>query len=347
MIIENLIIKKSINQQSHVPKYRQLANYIIQAIENGEIQIGEKLPSISELQAETGLARDTIVKSFTFLREKKIVTSVMSKGFYVARNVNQAKSKLLIIMNKLSSYKLKIYHSFVDALGGNYQVDLRVHHCNGAYLRDILEEQLHVYDYFVVMPHFSGSTEDNEAIIDYLRNMPSEKLLLMDKLLPDMPDAMPCIYQDFGRDIYSALKEGRQKLKEYDNITLVFPENPIYPYPEEIKHGFIEFCEQFGCQYEIIDKIYDHMEFRANDAYIIIDEEDLIRFLQQAKDLKLKLGRDIGVISYNDTSLKEVLGISVMTTDFEVMADSAAYMIKKKKTETVQNYFSFIDRGSI
>ncbi|GAB3654625.1 GntR family transcriptional regulator [Echinicola sediminis] len=347
MIIEKAVIAKSINTSSRIPKYRQLAAIIIKAIENGEIQIGEKLPSITELQEDTGLARDTVVKTLNYLREKKIVISVMSKGFYVARNVNLSKSKVLIVLNKLSSYKLKLYHLFVNALGGNYQVDLRVHHCNAEYLLNILEENNQAYDHFVVMPHFRDSSEKVKEVINYLQNMSPEKLLLMDKHLPEIQDAVPCIYQNFESDIYHALLEGIDKLSGYSKITLVFPENPIYPYPQEIKKGFIQFCNQIECNYEIINKIYEDMEFQSNDAYIIIDEEDLIRFLQQVKDNRLKLGKDIGVISYNDTSLKEVLGISVMTTDFEVMADSAAYMISKKKFETVPNYFSLIDRGSI
>ncbi|WP_200979942.1 GntR family transcriptional regulator [Echinicola sp. 20G] len=347
MILEKKILTSSINNSSRVPKYQQLADLLIQEIENGTIQIGEKLPSISELQEDSGLARDTIVKTFNFLREKKIVISVMSKGFYVARNVNLTKSKVLIVLNKLSSYKLKLFHSFVDALGGNYQVDMRVHHCNAEYLMNILEENKLAYDHFVVMPHFRHSSEKMNDAIKYLQNMPANKLLLMDKFLPEINSSVPCIYQNFENDIYHALNEVAIKLKKYSKVTLVFPENPIYPYPKEIKMGFIKFCKQAKLNYEIINKIYDDMEFQSNDAYVIIDEEDLIRFLQQVKDNQLILGKDMGVISYNDTSLKAVLGISVMTTDFEIMADSAAYMIAKEKVETVPNYFSLIDRGSI
>jgi DNA-binding LacI/PurR family transcriptional regulator len=59
------------------------------------------------------------------------------------------------------------------------------------------------------------------------------------------------------------------------------------------------------------------------------------------------LGKDIGVISYNDTPLKDLLGITVISTDFQVMGETAAYMILKKKRETVKNVFRFIDRGSV
>jgi hypothetical protein len=43
---------------------------------------------------------------------------------------------------------------------------------------------------------------------------------------------------------------------------LMFPENPIYPYPKEIISGFVKFCEDINCKAEIIGKIYPDMDFR-------------------------------------------------------------------------------------
>ncbi|GGZ16545.1 transcriptional regulator [Echinicola pacifica] len=347
MITEVDIFDGRINDNSSVPKYRQLSDLILQAIERKDIEVGEKLPSITEIRENTGLSRDTIVKALNFLRKKRVIASEMSKGFYVTRNVNLTKTKVMIILNKLSNYKLKIFNSFVDALGADYQVDVRVHHCNAPYLLEILTENQLVYDHFVVMPHFNDEQEIVDTAIDYFRKMPTGKLLLMDKHLPALEETVPCIYQDFKMDIYNALTSGAEKISMYKKIILVFPENHIYPYPTEIKDGFEMFCEDMNCNSEIIDKIYPDMEFEPGDAYIIIDEEDLINFLQQTRNTELSLGHDVGVISYNDTPLKKVLDISVLSTDFEVMADSVAYMLKKNKCETVQNYFDFIDRGSL
>ena len=71
------------------------------------------------------------------------------------------------------------------------------------------------------------------------------------------------------------------------------------------------------------------------------------RLLKQIRDRKMVAGRDIGVISYNDTPLKELLGITVISTDFETMGETAAYMILKRKKEVVKNVFRFINRDSI
>ena len=59
------------------------------------------------------------------------------------------------------------------------------------------------------------------------------------------------------------------------------------------------------------------------------------------------MGQDVGIVSYNDTPLKELLGITVISTDFKTMGETAAYMILKDKRERVKNAFRFIDRHSV
>ena len=68
---------------------------------------------------------------------------------------------------------------------------------------------------------------------------------------------------------------------------------------------------------------------------------------KQIREKNLKLGNDIGVISYNDTPLKELLGITVISTDFKAMGESAAYMVLKNKKEKVKNVFKYIERNSV
>lgn len=88
------------------------------------------------------------------------------------------------------------------------------------------------------------------------------------------------------------------------------------------------------------------MELQDKDIFITIRERDLVNLVKQIRQKNLKLGEDIGIISYNETPLKELLGITVITTDFKAMGESAAYMILKQK-ESVNNVFKFIQRDSL
>ena len=59
-----------INEQSRVPKYKQIVDSIIADISKGKIQVGEKIPSINELSEFLLLSRDTVEKAYKLLKEK-------------------------------------------------------------------------------------------------------------------------------------------------------------------------------------------------------------------------------------------------------------------------------------
>jgi DNA-binding LacI/PurR family transcriptional regulator len=63
----------------------------------------------------------------------------------------------------------------------------------------------------------------------------------------------------------------------------------------------------------------------------------------------MKPGRDFGLISYDETPLKEVLagGITVISTDFEKMGRLAADCILNERHEVVANECRLILRSSL
>jgi DNA-binding LacI/PurR family transcriptional regulator len=235
-------------------------------------------------------------------------------------------------------------------MGNNAKVDLHIYHCDPKIFLNILNENIGRYDHYVVMPHFKDDHHlhhsTNPDVMEALRKIPEDKLLIMDNYLPELNRDIAAVYQDFKTDIYDALKEGLDRIKRYKKLILVYPRKTMYPYPQEIQQGFKKFCTDFNFDFEVLDEIYVDMELRPHDAYIIIEEADLVNLVKQIRDKKLTLGEDIGIISYNDTPLKDLLGITVISTDFQVMGETAAYMILKKKREEVKNVFSFINRNS-
>jgi DNA-binding LacI/PurR family transcriptional regulator len=63
----------------------------------------------------------------------------------------------------------------------------------------------------------------------------------------------------------------------------------------------------------------------------------------------LKPGQDFGIISYNDTPLKEVLagGITTLSTDFRLMGKTMAKLIDTKAIMTIKNPWQLNIRGSL
>ena len=58
-------------------------------------------------------------------------------------------------------------------------------------------------------------------------------------------------------------------------------------------------------------------------------EEDLVTLIEKIISLQLEVGRQVGVISYNETPLKKIIlnGITTISTDFRQMGEMAARQI--------------------
>ena len=340
-----------IDTDSRIPKYKQVMNSITNSIHKGNLGMGERIPSINEVSEEFLLSRDTVEKAYGLLKEQNIIVSVKGKGYYISKTDLSVKVNVLFLINKLSTYKMRIFNSFVNTLGTNAKVDLDIYHCEPLVFSNILTKNMHQYDYYVIMPHFKNENLQHmgcpDDILKIIQSIPNGKLIIMDRNIKSLSQEAGRIYQDFREDIYNALTAGIEKLKQYTKIILVYPNKAVYPYPKGIITGFKRFCIQHEMDYEILDEIYDSMELQIKDLYIIIEEADLVNLVKQVWDRHYKLGEEIGIISYNDTPLKELLGITVISTNFKKMGEEAANMILNNKPIEVKNEFNFIDRFSL
>lgn len=341
----------NIDENSRVPKYKQIVDSIIYNISIGNLQINQKIPSINMFSEDFYISRDTVEKAYNILKERKVISSIKGKGYYITRTNLISKTNILFLINKLSPYKMTTYNSFVNSIGANSNTDLLIYHCDETLFLNLLDKNKDDYDYYVIMPHFK--TEDlkhvsyTEEVVKAIKKIPKEKLVIMDNIKLGMDGQIVEIYQDFENDIYNALKEGLSKIANYEKLILIYPDKAVYPYPRRILHGFRKFCVEYSINFEILNEVYDDMILKKGDLFITIEESDLVSLVKQIRDSKFTLGENIGIISYNDTPLKELLGITVMSTDFKVMGESASRMIMNNEKGTVKVPFNFIDRNSI
>ncbi len=340
-----------ISEESRLPKYRQIVDAIIDNISSGNLKIDEKIPSINALSEHYLLSRDTVEKAYNILKDRQVITSVKGKGFYITRTKLIAKVNVLFLINKLSSYKMQIYNSFVSRLGGSSHTDLHIYHCDESVFLDLLRKNARAYDYYVIMPHFKTSTLQHisctEEVLAALEDVPRNKLIILDNTLAQLRGEYAEVYQDFQADIYDALEQGVTKIRKYQKIIMVFPERSVYPHPRRILHGFRRFCVEQQIAFEVIDEIYEDMVLHRGDLFIIIAEADLVNLVKQVRDEQLVLGQDVGIISYNETPLKDLLGIAVISTDFQQMGQTGAEMLLDKRTDRVKNPFRLIERESL
>lgn len=134
----------------------QITNSFMKAIDNGEIAITDQLPTINKFSKEYCVARNTIEKAYGRLRKLGCIKSVPGKGYYLTGR-KSGHLEVLLIFNKLSSYKKIVYDSFINALESKVKVDLKIHHYNAGQLKEIIDKHLGRYHYYVIMPHFHHS----------------------------------------------------------------------------------------------------------------------------------------------------------------------------------------------
>lgn len=336
---------------SVVPKYIQIIDAIIHNISNGNIKIGEKIPSINKLSQEIYLSRDTVERAYSILKKRNVLVSVHGKGTYVAETELISKPKILFLVNKLSPYKMKVYNSFLNKMGDNARIDIQSYHCDETLFLELMEKHKSSYDSFVIMPHFRTKNlthiSTTEKVTKVISKIPKENLVLLDNKDHKIEGKFIEVYQDYKNDIITALNQGSQAISKYNKLTIVYPKTSFYPYPKSILEGFKKYCVQNNFKFEIIEEVTEQTEIAPKNLFITLEDNDLVKVVNKIRSSRYDIGKDIGVISYNDSPLKQLLGITVITTNFTSMGEEAANMILEKKKEKVKILVNFIERASL
>jgi len=332
----------------HIPrdktlsKVEQVAKAIRMDIEKGLVNKNDQLPTINEFSVQYKVARDTIEKAYNILKREGYIESIKSRGYFVLGKKDQ-RLKVLLVFNKLSSYKKIVYDSFIKTLGDQAKVDLQIHHYNPQLFQEIIGQSTGMYHYYVIMPHFFHDARKKEYL-ETIGSLPENSVVILDKQLPEFGNKYRSVFQDFRQDIFEALESASDLMKKYNRLGIIFP--GFSNHPMEIVEGASHFCVLHQKTLTIISSP-DSEDLQKGTAYIVITESDLARLIKKTRHSNFELGKDIGIISFNETELKELLNITVITTDFEAMGRTAAHLILEQKCVQVKNPFTMIRRESL
>ena len=321
-----------------IPKYRQIINSIYSAISLGELAIGDKIPSLNEICAEFELSRDTVMVAFNELKAKGIIHSIPGKGYYINSTEINVDQKIFVLFDELNAFKEDLYTSFLNSLDNKSNVDIYFHHFNYQVFKNLISESIGKYTSYVIMPATFDDT------INIVSKLPKDKVYILDRMKDDL-FGYPVVYQDFEKDVYEALVNGTDLLKKYNKLIMIFPGGKE---PEGRMIGFQRFCKEYGYSSEIIRNI-ENKTIRGGEAYFVPSDRNLVRLVKMAAEKNLRLGKDFGIVSFNDTVLKEVVadGITTISTDFQLMGQTLARMIQEHSAEKIRNSSSLIRRNSL
>ncbi len=323
---------------STLPKYKQIVFSIEAAISDNRLKKNDKLPSVNKVSLEFSISRDTVLLAYDELKKRGIIYAILGKGYYVKSVEFSFEQRIFLLFDELNIFKEDIYTSFLEKMNNTAQIDIFFHHFNIEMVKKLINESNGDYSKYIIMPTNLVGVED------LIKTLPKQDVYILDQTNSDLKE-YPSIHQNFVKDMYDALLEGKVLLHKYKKLILIFPG---FREPLGMKIGFEKFCLDFSFPNEIITD-FNAREIQNGEVYIIPDDRDLVRVVEQGKLQKLKLGSDFGIISYNETPLKKVVenGITTISTDFNEMGALLAEMILENKKIQIENKNKLIIRNSL
>lgn len=323
-------------------KYMQLVDYVMAQIAQNELAINDRLPSLNQLTAELRISKETALKGLQYLSEKGIIESEYRKGYYVKRLKLYQPHRVCLILDKMNVLRDRVYQAFLETIHDRAEVDVFFHHHNFKVFEKLVEENLNSYTHFVVATFF------RESPATVLNKIPPHKRILIDRKEDDLEGTYSSIYQDHKSDLVDSLGTLLPQLEKYKRLVLIAPLEAFHA--KDLIEGFETFATEHEKNYTILHRV-ETSSFKKGDAYITFSryDQDDVDIIKLCREKNWKLGKDIGLISYNDTAVKEVLeeGITVISTDFRKMGEEAANAILNEKPVILRDPAKVIIRKSL
>lgn len=340
------LIKVDVNL--HIPIYKQLISEIEHLIDSGELKEGDCLPSMNELSADLNISKETVKKVYSILRERGLIESMHGKGFFVTAWRESRKLRIFMLFDKLSQYKQTLYDAFIERIGDRAEITMYVYNQDIATFEEFIDHTIDKYDYYVITPHFGLEPIVQARALKALKRIPNRKLIILDNWPRSLQGNYGAVYQDMSTDIYDGLTEALSDLRKYNKLHVVIL--PTSLYGSLIMAGVERFCGDNNIKVEFHYEISSEMMQRG-DVYLLLNGQlglGLVEAARMAKLQGLEIGKDIGIISYNDSYLSEIIlgGLTTVSTDFKQMGDLAAEMVLTHNLHKVKCNFKLTRRNT-
>lgn len=319
-------------------KYKQVVNHVIEGINSGTYKKGDWIPSINEFRKSYSLSRDTVFAGLSELKSKGIIDSNPGVGYYVISTRITLRHNIFLLFNEFNEFKEDLYNSFVESIGKTATVDIYFHNYNRKVFETLINEANNKYTTYIVM---SGKFAGIAPLLQSL----SGSVFLLDHFHPELKGKYSSVAQNFEKDTYEALTYGLPHIKKYQHLIMIQKEEKE---PIERCNGLRRFCKDNDFTHEYISSAKER-QISHGEIYMVVNDRDLVVLLKQANKQSFVPGKDFGIISYNDTPLKEILagGITTLSTDFKLMGQTMASLLTKKGIETIENPWQLNVRNSL
>ncbi len=330
-------------QDSKTPKYQQLVNTLLVDIKKGNLQTGERLPSINEASEECYLSRDTVERAYSELHRLGVITSIFRKGYFISGKSAKTKTKIFFLVGKITENNKAIFNAFVNYAGKDVAVDIFTYNYKNENFREIINDHLGNYHYYVIMPHLMDETDEN---LKCLKKITGERLIFLDQAMPSLVNANSSVLCNAGQEICNVMQQNAKHFKKYKTLNLVLTEEEYFD--AELITGFRNFCEKNNYDFQVLDGFEDE-DVEEGNVYFTMEDIDLVAAIKSAQNQNLELGKQVGLISLNDSCYKEILagGISIISAKPTEVGKLAAELVLGGKRQSMNVSMEMILRKSL
>ncbi len=288
---------------------------------------------------EVGFARKTIVKAYEELKGKGLIESKKTKGYFVISDKTERYLKIALILYSFQRFQQEFYNSLRKQFGDSVQIDVFFHHNNDDVFETIYANISGKYGMYIVAPI------ESERSRRLLGTLAPEKLLIVDRFI-DLGNTYSYVTQEFEKSTYDNLVHLKHKIKKYKRLVLFFRNDRDYP--AGILRSFRNFCSDHGLPFDVLEQ-YEPDSVAKDRLYLFINDSDLWSLLKDCRNNDFRIGKDLGVLSFNDHIVKEIIsgGITTISTDFKEMARDTATNIRNLSGLKTIVPTTLIDRGSL
>ncbi len=248
------------------PKYQQIIQCILEDIDNGELKMGDKIPSLNQLCKEFSLSQDTVLYAYNDLKARGIITSTVGKGSFIASTTTHEKHKIFLLFDSLTLYKESLYNAILDKFKNKGRVEIFFHHNNRTVFSNLIKEATGNYSSYVIIPILEKDTEK------ILENLPRKKVYLLDQGSNLLGNKYAHVCQRFEKDVLVCLTQELKKLKKYNTLYMIIPGNKLQY--KEIQQGFEQFAKSNNFNYMLLKKLKGH-KIKPNEAFLTINHKNV------------------------------------------------------------------------
>jgi DNA-binding LacI/PurR family transcriptional regulator len=320
-------------------RYKQIVHTVEQDILDGKYRVGDRIASINSWCIRTGLSRSSVMLALDELKSRGIIEAEQSVGYFVSSTRVEIAHRILLVFGEYNLFKEDLYNSIVQSLGPGALVDIVFHHYNQETFNMLLENAAGKYTVYVVMP--GGSFDNIEPQLKRLGG----KVILVDHFNDSLKGVFSSVSQDFANDTYEALVKGISRVRHYREIILI---QSRWIEPRERYDGVKRFCQEYELEAGYL-KTMEKMPIKPGTIYLTPEDREIVTILSAAQHQGLTAGVDFGLVSYNDTVLKEIIagGLTTITTDFIEMGRTVVELMRDKDIRTIHNPCRLILRNTL